>query len=502
MAGVRPGNGQPNIVLITTDQQRFDAAGAAAPDFLRTPHIDILESEGTRFTRAYSECPICVPARVTLMTGKSALEHRMMRNGRTTTVMGRDGTLPSVMRAAGYQTIAIGKMHFGPQRARHGFDEMILPDDYYREIRRSGARLQPMRHGLGQLSLYPTLSTVPESMTLTNWTVDQSVSFILNRRDPTAPFFLWCSFSKPHPPLDPPEPYYSMYADAPIPSPVSGSWAEGTDVPASFDRIRARRGMDRMDDGTLRRARMAYYGLVTQIDYNLGRLYAALQEAGLWDDTLILYTSDHGEYLGDHGTAGKIFFHDPSARVPLIVRPPLGWDIARGTEVSKPVTLADVMPSLSAFAVHGADAVHPDASGQSSDSPGEGITGCSGHNLLPWLARPPEGTGYATGVGAYETPCDYVAITDGHWKYIYYPEGAMEQLFNLDEDPDETTNRIRNTEVTDAATRLRTELVRIHRRHDSGMLEGDWFPVRDVEQRAARRLYSFHTEYFDGDVRH
>jgi len=188
------------------------------------PHFDQLRREGLTFTSAYADCPSCVPSRVSIMTGQFVTSHGMARNGQTSTVMGRERTLPAYMRALGYQTAAIGKMHFGPQRLRHGFDEMILPDDYYREMIRRGASLQPMRHGLGQNELYPTMATVPESQTLTNWIAEQCLEYIRVRRDPTVPFFLWCSFSKPHPPLDPPEPYYSMYRGCAIAEPVYGDW--------------------------------------------------------------------------------------------------------------------------------------------------------------------------------------------------------------------------------------------------------------------------------------
>ncbi len=223
---------QPNILLVTTDQQRYDASGGAGPSFLRTPHYDNLRREGITFTSAYADCPICVPSRVSIMTGKSAFAHGMTVNGQTTGVIGRHDSLPACLREAGYQTAAIGKMHFTPQRARHGFDEMILPDDYYREMRRRGHELQPMHHGLGQNELYAGMATVPEALTLTSWIAEQCVSYIRERRDPTVPFFLWCSFSKPHPPLDPPEPYYSMYRDCDIPAPVCGDWSERRRLPA------------------------------------------------------------------------------------------------------------------------------------------------------------------------------------------------------------------------------------------------------------------------------
>src|SRR5690554_6476886 len=116
---------QPNIVLITTDQQRHDTVGPLSPAFLRTPHLDRLAYEGITFSQAYADCPVCIPSRVSIMTGKYVTSHGISRGRETATskAMGRHDTLPAMLRECGYQTAAIGKMHFGPTRARHGFDE-------------------------------------------------------------------------------------------------------------------------------------------------------------------------------------------------------------------------------------------------------------------------------------------------------------------------------------------------------------------------------------------
>ena len=254
---------QPNILLISTDQQRYDTVGASAPPFMRTPHFDQLAREGITFSRAYTSCPLCVPSRVSIMTGQNVYSHGMTHNGTTSDVLGREHTLPARLRNCGYQTAGIGKMHFTPQRTRHGFDEMLLPDDYYRQMQRDGHAVQPMRHGLGQNEIYPSLSTVPESQTLTSWIAEQTALYISTRRDPAVPFFVWCSFSKPHPPLDPPEPYYSMYRDCEIPEAVIGDWRDGDDCPAVFRREQTIWGADRIDRQTIRAARLAYYGLIT-----------------------------------------------------------------------------------------------------------------------------------------------------------------------------------------------------------------------------------------------
>ena len=448
---------KPNILLITTDQQRYDtAAGPAKPSFMRTPHFDHLCREGILFNSTYAQCPICVPSRISIMTGKYVSTHGMDRNGESSDVMGRDGTLPTCLGKLGYQTAAIGKMHFGPQRVRHGFDEMILPDDYYRQMRQSGNPVQPMRHGLGQNELYPTMATVPENQTLTSWTAEQSVDYIRNRRDPSMPFFLWCSFAKPHPPFDPPEPYYSMYRNCPIPDPVFGDWSDDENCPEAIKRFRQRQSADLIPPEIIREARAAYYGLVTQIDYNMGRVFAALQEMDMFRDTLIVYTSDHGEFLGDHHCGNKIWFHEPSSRVPFVMRLPKNWDNRRhGTVVDALATHADILPTLVA------------AAGGTSPADTDGM------DLIALARGEREAREYldASCGLTIDLEMGYAALTDGRWKYIYYPKGSAEQLFDLQSDPMELKNLAGAAKHREKLEEMKAELVRRHQERDSEYIE-------------------------------
>ena len=484
---------QPNILLVTTDQQRYDSCGPRAPAFMRTPHFDHLCREGTRFDAAYADCPLCVPSRVSIMTGKYVFSHGMDGNGPSSEVMGREGTLPTCLGSLGYQTAAIGKMHFDPQRARHGFDEMILPEDYYTSMARSGRGFQPMRHGLGQNELYPGMATVPESLTLTSWTAEQCVEYIRERRDPTVPFFLWCSFSKPHPPLDPPEPYYSMYRDCDIPGPVYGDWSADDVCPEPFKRLRQTLSRDQVPPEVIREARAAYYGLITQIDYNMGRVFAALQDIDLFKDTLILYTSDHGEYLGDHHRGGKGLFHEPSAHVPFALRLPQGWENrCHGRSNKQLVTLADILPTLVRA---GGGTPPPDVDGQDLIALAQG-----------GLAAPRQYL-EATGGGRSFWSWRYYAITDGRWKSIFYPEGGAEQLFDLENDPQELIDLAKKPEFEAKRAELTSVMVRRHEARGSETIEDGRLVALPLEgdSEADRRNHSwpgYHTEYYPHDVRH
>ncbi len=485
---------KPNIIFITTDQQRYDTLPPYAPAFLRTPHLNHLMRDGVTFDRAYSCSPICVAARASMITGKFPRSHRILGNHETSRTIGREGTLPSLLRACGYQTAAIGKMHFGPERARHGFDEMILPADYYREMDRSGYPLKPMQHGLGQNELYPGLATVPEGLTLTNWIANQCVSYIRDRRDPTAPFFLWCSFSKPHPPLDPPEPYYSMYRNCPIPEPIFGDWS-GDDAPVAMKRHRESWSDDLVPPEVIREARAAYYGLITQIDYNIGRVFGALQDVDLFKDALILFTSDHGEFLGDHHTGCKQFFHEPSARVPFILRLPKSWPGRKfGERNSHLATHADILPTLVAAAG------------------GAPPADCDGENLIAGLQgtlpNPRRHLECMMGDVLGERPYVlFLGITDGVFKYIWYPEGGSEQLFDLEHDPKELKNLAGVKAHAAVQKELREELVRREQARGGLFLkDGDLItlpPGTDSEQqRRSNPWPGYHTEYYTLDVRH
>ena len=396
---------QPNIILISTDQQRWDTLPPHKPSWLRTPHLDDIRRQGIQFTRAYTDTPICVASRTSIMTGKTVFEHGMFSNGDTSTVMGHTETLPGQLKQLGYQTAAIGKMHFGPERCRHGFDEMILPADYYKEMERSGNPQQPMRHGLGQNELMPGMATVPEALTLTSWTAEKCVQYIRERRDPTQPFFMWCSFSKPHPPLDPPEPYYSMYRNCEMPEPVIGDWATPDKAPPGFIRPQKQWSNDIIPPEILKEAKSAYYGLITHCDYAMGRIFAALQDLDLFGETLIIFVSDHGEYLGDHLAGCKVFFHEQSAAIPMIVRTPRSWGSEHsGTTDDGFALLADIMPTVLEAA---------------GGTPAPDVTGKS---LLPGRAKRRD---RVVAAGRTKENPSVLCLMEGDYKYHYWPEGAV-----------------------------------------------------------------------------
>lgn len=473
---------RPNILLITTDQQRFDTCGKHAPDFMRTPHLNQLAAEGITFSRAYADCPVCVPGRTAIMTGQSVFRHGMATNAPTCDYFGSENTLPTLLHEAGYQTLAVGKCHFHPQHIKHGFDETIVLDDYYREMRQSGSLLQPRRHGLGENELTAGMATVPEAQTLTSWITEKAVEWLTERRDPTRPWFLWVSYSKPHPPLDPPEPYYSMYRNCDMPEPLMDDWADNPDRPGFLKRSTYAHNVDRMPRIQLDEAKAAYYGLITQIDYNIGRIMAAVQDTGCFfnprDNTMIAFASDHGERLGDHLLPAKNSLHEGSAHVPFILRLPRTWQERYiATECEQPVTLHDLLPTF----VNAAEGAIPETAqvdGQDLVALLDGRLDSPRTHLLCGMGfnrKNPDGIGW-------------VGVTDGRWKYAWYYDDGKEQLFDIETDPDENHDLASKPDFAEKKAALKAEVIRQLENYGGRFLKDGELYSRDTEFPSEEKL--------------
>lgn len=493
---------QPNILLITTDQQRFDTFGRFAPSFMRTPHLDMLARDGIVFTRAYADCPVCVPSRMAYLTGKSVFTHGMGTNHRTNLYVGEENTLPTLMREAGYQTYAIGKLHFDPQHIKHGFDETITLDDYHRWVKGHLDPLQARRSGLGENEMYATMNTLPENLTLTSWIAEKAAEWLKFRRDPTKPWFLWVSYSKPHPPLDPPEPYYSMYRNRDIPDPRMGDWADGKDEDKPMHLLRKQQAssVDRMSPELIREARAAYYGLITQIDYSLGRIIGAIQDQGTHekynanDDTLILFASDHGDHMGDHHMYAKDDFLEGSAHIPFILRLPRTWkDRAFGIENDALVCNQDILPTL----VGAGGGRVPDA--------------VEGQDLLAMLRgeeAPRDHLICGQGFNC-ERPDDiaWAGVTSGRWKYTHYYADGKEQLFDLDNDASELHNLADREEHQSQKNELRAVLEkRLGEQAPRFLRDGKLFHRNetppDERKRRTMGFPGLHVDEHPNDVQH
>ena len=479
---------RPNVLLITTDQQRFDTIAALGNPCIDTPHLDWLVDEGITFTRAYADCPVCMPSRTTLMTGLSGASLGMTGNDPSVYPLPHHATLPALLAASGYQTHAQGKMHFRPIRARYGFESMELPLDYYRERRRlsTGDASMPKQHGVGENEMQAVISTVAATESLTHWTVKRTIDAI-ETRDPTRPFFLWTSFTKPHPPFDPPPSFWSLYQGRTVPAPTYGDWSQDVDT-IPHDLLAPTyllNNAHRMSAESLQQSMRAYYACITHIDYELGLLFARMREMDLLANTWIIFTSDHGEMLGDHHMGGKSLFFEGSAHVPLIVRPPADPWVRHpdgNRRITTIVSLADVVPTILARA----------------GVPASPITTPDGADLLTYCKQADHKRDLVGECG------DIGAVITQRFSYHYCAGGAVELLFDHQYDPMQRHNLAGQPEHAALQERLRRRLVTVleQRRgtlvHNGQLREQD--PMRGPSDVA--RWPGFHSLDVASDVLH
>ncbi|MFC1806608.1 arylsulfatase, partial [Planctomycetota bacterium] len=340
-----PAPDRPNILLLMTDQHRGDCIGADGNKAIKTPHLDRIAKEGALFRAAYSSVPSCTPARSCLLTGLSPWHNGMLGYGRVARKYANEK--PRMLREAGYHTLGIGKMHWHPQRARHGFHKTILDEsgraesksfvsDYRQWFRAQAPQLNPDATGIGWNDYPAKPYALPEHLHPTHWTGETAVQF-LRQYKRQEPFFLKVSFARPHSPYDAPERFFKLYEDADLPKAHVGAWAERHALRGK----KIGRSSWRGDLGAeqVRRSRQGYYGNVTFIDEEVGRILAELEARGRLDSTLILFTADHGDMLGDHHLWRKTYAYEASARIPMLVRWPDSLSARRGQVLDQPVEL-------------------------------------------------------------------------------------------------------------------------------------------------------------------
>ncbi|MGC9360925.1 MAG: arylsulfatase, partial [Anaerolineae bacterium] len=337
----------------------------------------------------------------------------------------------------GYQTEAVGKMHVYPERSLMGFQHVTLHDGFLHFARSRHANLDEIddyvpwlreqlgrdadyfEHGVNCNSMVVRPWDKQEYLHPTNWVTSQAIRF-LERRDRRKPFFLFVSYHRPHPPLDPPAWAYEMYTHQNMPDPPIGDWhrifAESSG-PHRADPLYAQ-----LDPRALQMARAAYYGQITHIDHQINRLLESLPENGVGDNTYICFTADHGEMLGDHHLFRKAYPYEGSARVPLLLAGPRDSGIVPNSVSHQVVELRDIMPTLLT------------AAGLPVPSTVEG------KSLLP-LARG-EDVPWRPYLHGEHTAINQSMqwLTDGHIKYVWFSGNGQEQLFDLVSDPQETTN--------------------------------------------------------------
>lgn len=467
-----------NILFIMCDQLRWDYLSCTGHPTIRTPNIDALAARGVRFSRAYAQSTICGSSRMSFYTGRYVDSHGAAWNNFPLKV--GEMTLGDYLRPLGRQTVLVGKTHMaadtegmarlgidpnspiGTRVAECGFDPYERDDglhgsgpagrydpkpvrynDYLRELGYAGddgwddwanagedANGNLLSGWLLRNSTRP--ARVAEEHSETPYMTRRAMEFIEQAGE--APWCLHLSYIKPHWPCIAPAPYHAMYGSADVPPPVrsDAERAQPHPIYQAFLNSRVSRAFSR--DEVREAVIPAYMGLITQIDDQIGVLMRFLESKGLVDDTMIVFTSDHGDYLGDHWMGEKDLFHEPSVRVPLIVVDPApAADATRGSICNALVEAIDLVPTF-VEACGGSPQPHR----------------LEGRPLQPWLhGQAPaswrrhaiseydySATGVAVSLGVAPLDARLFMVVDERWKYIHAP-GFRPMLFDLANDPHE-----------------------------------------------------------------
>ncbi|MCZ7648800.1 MAG: sulfatase-like hydrolase/transferase [Planctomycetota bacterium] len=461
---------RPNFLFILTDQQRADTLGAYGCAVGATPNLDRLAAGGVTCARAYCNNPLCMPSRASLLTGRYPHASGVRTNG----CAPRSGQalLPDLLSRAGYRTAAFGKVHYHPVRAepegywpenQHviasgedltrpylGFHEIalgcghgdVMPGLHTRELQARHPEVLERRGPRGALRTPDTalketrgLNTYQTSVPLehypTTWVTDRTVEYLMRAEEP---FFLWCGLNDPHHPFCPPGPYWDRFKPEEMPAPRKRA-GELDAMPPHFKAVYEGRYRDRDTDGfmwgsepylseeNVRLMAAAYYGMIALIDDSVARMLDALERRGLRENTVVVFASDHGELLGDHGLILKgPYQYESSLRVPFV------WNAPRRLPacgvVRRPVGLVDFMPTILELA--------------GVECPA-GVQGRSLVEALGGLDASDEGEAYV------ENDVDALGLrmrtlVTERWKITAYANPEHGELFDLENDPDEFEN--------------------------------------------------------------
>ncbi|MCL5269800.1 MAG: sulfatase-like hydrolase/transferase [bacterium] len=431
----RPAPGRrPNIILILDDQHNPRDMGWTGQSPVKTPSLDRLARQSVRFTNAYSSNPVCAPARHTLYTGLYSSDHGVLCND----VAMRDGvpTLMARLNEAGYTTANIGKMHNAPYHHRRDF-QYILHHEFFidaagishyvpwlnHELARRGGKMgpswiKPKVNWLTDPEGIAGVNWMSEDLTPERWITDQALVFLRDqlKNRPDQPFFLHVSYFPPHHPYRPIRKYAEMYDPEKLEPPpnfnreMADAWCHGAGKPPH------------LSDADYRRFKACYYGFITQLDAEIGRLLEGVGELGLEDDTIVLFMSDHGDLMGEHGLLYKGYMYESSVRVPFMIRWP-GVQAAR--EEAAPVSHIDVVPTLLAAAGLEAPA----------DLPGRDLRPLVAGQSEGWYERPVYSEYFQ------RLPFTHIMLRKGDYKIFASARpragagDAEYHLFNMKDDP-------------------------------------------------------------------
>ena len=350
---------QPNILFILPDQLRRDFLGCYGADFVHTPHIDNLAAEGVKYDKAISQFPICVPARAAMLTGLGAPETGVVDNGKWLRPDRREmgiQTWPELLSQNGYHTASIGKMHFIPWDTDEGFKERItsedkrhywIQDDYADALADHGLHKRHGREFEGYAAQKGAcINPNPEEMLPDRWVADRTIEF-LDRQDVSQPFAAMVGFPSPHCPYDPTNEWLDAIDVNKLPQPLpetQGSRAQRKAMIANFKQDWADVDYSDLTEEQIMVLRQHYAALVEAVDREVGRIMDALKTHEFARNTIVIFASDHGDFIGDFRLIGKGSFYAPAIDIPLIIN-----DMRSETHVKSetaPVSLTDMFATL------------------------------------------------------------------------------------------------------------------------------------------------------------
>lgn len=473
----------PNILVIHADEHRIECLGAYGNTDVKTPHIDQLATDGVRYDNSFCPFPVCTPSRYSLLCGQYVHDHCGWNN--RSTLAPEIPTFPKILRAAGYHAKAVGKMHFTPTYLDVGFSELVLAeqdgpgrwdDDYHRHLMRHGLadrndledQLVKEYRKFAPKEYWDTcgalVSNLPEEHHSTTWVADRAIETLQSWTTHEAQL-LMVGFVKPHHPFDPPEPWDRMYDPEKL-TLLKGWTEECLDRDSKYNR--GYFPNDKLSESVLRRVMAYYYATISQIDHHVGRMTQLLKEKGLYDNTMIVYTADHGDFMGFHHMLLKgNYMYDPVIKVPLIVKWP--GNRRASTVSQRMVNNIDLAPTLCREA-----GCRPSAQMQGHALQERG----NGHELV-----------FAEASGGQQ-----VMARSRTRKLILATPGNENLFFDLKRDPQEIKNLYGSRQYSDEIKEMEAALTewrckdakpQPYLNHDAPQIEQSNVPSHDLSHREA-----------------
>jgi arylsulfatase len=425
-----------NIIFIISDQMRWDVLPCNGASFVKAPNFDRLARQSTNFTHAYSGNPICAPARGILATG--CYSHRCMEPASGERIIRPH--IAKVLKQHGYATYGIGKCHYNPYKKNPGFDifevaeegrieyfrrmgtleDSSAKDDYIEYLRSVGLYGMQRAHGIGNNDIRAGRAPVPLEHYVDTWATTRSLRILEEhlKNQSDNPFFLQLGFVKPHAPYDPPAPFDQMYDPLKIPKP----WGSAADLKGRNPLMVTYPHnylIDQMSEAGIQYSRSHYFGLISYLDLQIGRVLDFLTNKGLMDNTMIVFTSDHGDNLGDHGLFFKTFMTEGATHIPLLISIP---EHKNGGICEALVAQEDIAPTI--YEYLGIE-MPTDMDGTSLIKNMRNTT--AGHN--PFVVS-------QYGQGKELT----LMIREKQYKYCFARYESTEELYDLASDPHEMKN--------------------------------------------------------------